>query len=145
MKKIYFAGGWFSPEQEERHTRIYELLLSQGYDIFNPKLESLITPESTQDHMTQTLYGNIKGILDADIVVALTDKPYDAGTIWETGFAYLKKPIVYYAENLNGKPFNLMLAKTGLFAGSEDALVEVLRQESSYELQVSYNFEGEIE
>ena len=85
MKKIYYAGGWFSPEQEEQHTRIYNLIKDR-YDVFNPKLESLITPGCSSDKMTQTLIGNIEGIKNADLVVVLYDYR-DVGTIWESGFA----------------------------------------------------------
>lgn len=147
MKKghIYFAGGWFSPEQEERHTRVYEALIAAGHEVFNPKLESLIKPDSTEDHMTQTLIGNIDGVIEAKVVVVLADKPYDSGTIWEAGLAYGKTPIVYYAENLGGKPFNLMLAKTGKFAGNVEDLIKVLEDPTTYELSQVYVYEGEIE
>ena len=145
--KIYFAGGWFSPEAEERHTRVFNALNETGkFEIFNPKTVSLIVPGSTHDHMIQTLLGNIKGINEADIVVALSDKPYDSGTIWETGYAYGKTPVVYYAENLGDKPFNLMLAKTGKFAPNVERLLEVLEEEDTYELVEFVNdFDGEVE
>lgn len=146
MKKIYFAGAWFSPEQEEQHTRIYELLNGTNkFDIFNPKLESLITPESDQDALTQTLNGNIAGVIYADIIVALVDKPYDSGTVFECGLAYGRTPIIYYVERLNGKPFNLMLAKTGRVATNGSELLALLDDESSYEIQSVYDFEGVVE
>ena len=145
MKKIYYAGGWFSPEQEEQHTRIYNLIKDK-YDVFNPKLESLITPGCSSDKMTQTLIGNIEGIKNADLVVVLYDYR-DIGTIWEAGFAYSsKKPIIYFAEHLNGKPFNLMLAKTGRFASNEKVLLKLLEDETSWMFKDVYNdFKGEIE
>ena len=115
MKKIYYAGGWFTPEMEEEHTRIYNLIKDK-FKVFNPKLESLITKDSTDDDMNKTLLQNIYGIESADYVVVIYDRK-DTGTIWESGYAYANhKPIIYYAETLNGKPFNLMLAKTGYFA-----------------------------
>ena len=145
MKKIYYAGGWFSPEQEEQHTRIYNLIKDK-YNVFNPKLESLITPGCSSDKMTQTLIGNIEGIKNADLVVVLYDYR-DVGTIWESGFAYANnKSIIYYAEHLNGKPFNLMLAKTGRFASNEEALLKLLEDETSWSFKDVYNdFKGEIE
>lgn len=145
MKKIYFAGGWFTPEQEEQHTRIYNLL-KHSFDVFNPKLESLITPGCTDDFMSQTLKGNIEGIKNADIVVVLYDYR-DTGTIWESGFAYAnKKPIIYVAEHLNGKPFNLMLAKTGLYATTTDELLVKLNDDNSYIFKNIYNdYTGEVE
>lgn len=145
MKKIYYAGGWFSPEQEEQHTRIHNLIKDK-FDVFNPRLESLIKPGCSDDAMTQTLQGNIKGIENADLVIVLYDFK-DTGTIWEAGCAYAnKKPIVYYAENLNGRPFNLMLAKTGYFASNEQELLQLLEDEKTWKFKDIYNsFKGDIE
>lgn len=145
MKKIYYGGGRFTSEQEEQHTRIYNLIKDK-FDVFNPKLESLIKPGCSDDFMTQTLLGNIKGIQEADLVVILYDYR-DTGTIWEAGFAYSsKKPIIYFAEHLNGKPFNLMLAKTGRFASNEEELSKLLDDETSWLFKKFYNdFKGDVE
>ena len=144
-KKIYLAGGWFTPEQEEEHTRIYELL-KNDYDVFNPKLESLVTPNSTEDFMSQTLIGNIEGIKNADLVVVIYDYK-DTGTIWEAGCAYAnKKPIMYYAETLGEKKFNLMLAKTGNFTDNMAALACALQDESTWQYKDVYNsYKGSVE
>ena len=144
-KKIYLAGGWFTPEQEEEHTRIYELL-KNDYDVFNPKLESLVTPNSTEDFMSQTLIGNIEGIKNADLVVVIYDYK-DTGTIWEAGCAYAnKKPIMYYAETLGEKKFNLMLAKTGNFTDNMVALARALQDESTWQYKDVYNsYKGSVE
>lgn len=145
MKRIYLAGGWFTPEMEEEHTRIYNLI-KDNYKVFNPKLESLITKDSTADEMSQTLIGNIEGIKNADIIVVIYDRK-DTGTIWEAGCAYaLNKPIIYYAETLGDKPFNLMLAKTGRFAKTESELIATLEDESSYQFKSVYDdFKGDVE
>ena len=144
-KKIYLAGGWFSPEQEEEHTRIYNVIKDE-YDVFNPKLASLVKPDSTQDSMTQTLLGNLDAIQNADIVLVITDRK-DMGTIWEAGYAYSnQKPIVYYAETLGDRPFNLMLAKTGQVARNEIQLIFALADKSSYEFQeVVHQYVGGVE
>lgn len=144
-KKIYLAGGWFTPEQEEEHTRIYELL-KDNYDVFNPKLESLVTPNSTEDFMSQTLIGNIDGIKNADLVVVIYDYK-DTGTIWEAGCAYAnKKPIMYYAETLGEKKFNLMLAKTGNFTDNMVALACALQDEITWQYKDVYNsYKGSVE
>lgn len=144
-KKIYFAGGWFTPEMEEEHTRLYGLIKDK-FDVFNPKIKGEITKSTSQDAMTDILLGNIRGIQDADIVVAIYDRK-DTGTIWETGFAYAnKKPILYYAETLGDKPFNLMLAKTGSFAKNEDELLEKLNDENTFIFKSHYDdFGGNIE
>ena len=144
-KKIYLASGWFTPEQEEEQNRIYELL-KNDYDVFNPKLESLVTPNSTEDFMSQTLIGNIEGIKNADLVVVIYDYK-DTGTIWEAGCAYAnKKPIMYYAETLGEKKFNLMLAKTGNFADNMIALACALQDESTWQYKDVYNsYKGSVE
>ena len=145
MKKIYLAGGWFTPEMEEEHSRIYKLLKDK-FNVFNPKLASLITKDATKRQINSTLASNITNIDTADIVVVIYDRK-DTGTIWEAGYAYAKgKPIVYYAETLNGKPFNLMLARTGHFAKDETELLAILKDDSSYSFKQIYeSYEGEIE
>ena len=145
MKKIYLAGGWFSPEQEEQHTRIYNLIKDK-FDVFNPRIKGEIDGSTTHDKMGKILIGNIEGIKNADMTVVLYDWR-DTGTIWEAGFSYAsKKPIIYFAEHLNGKPFNLMLAKTGRFASNEEELIKLLEDEISWTFKDVYNdFKGEIE
>lgn len=143
-KKIYLAGGWFSPEQEEEHTRIYNLIKDE-YEVFNPKLASLVKPDSTQDKMTQTLLGNLDAIQNADIVLVISDRK-DMGTIWEAGYAYAnQKPIVYYAETLGNRSFNLMLAKTGRVAINEIQLLFELSNKENYNFNAVHDYNGAIE
>ena len=146
MKRIYLAGGWFTPEMEEEHTRIYNILIDNNFDVYNPKLESLITSESTDRDKELTLMSNITAIEDADVVVVIYDRK-DVGTIWEAGFAYaINKPIIYYAETLGDKPFNLMLAKTGRFASNTEDLVNKLYDSSTYQFkQIFSEFRGNVE
>lgn len=145
MKKIYLAGGWFTPEQDEQHTRIYNLI-KNDFDVFNPRIKGEIDNGTSNDKMSSILIGNIEGIQNADLTVVLYDYR-DTGTIWEAGLSYAsKKPIIYFAEHLNGRPFNLMLAKTGRFAANEQDLVKLLNDESSWTFKNVYNdFKGVIE
>lgn len=152
MLRLYCAGGWFTKEQEEEHTRISSLLESK-FSVFNPRKEGEVTSSSSKDFMTKCLLGNINGIETADVVVVIYDYK-DTGTIWEAGFAYSsKKTIVYYAEKLNGKKFNLMLAKTGFFASNEKELMDTLHiLEETKGLygyvpfkEVHDSYEGEVE
>ena len=145
MKKIYLAGGWFTPEQDEQHTRIYNLI-KNDFDVFNPRIKGEIDNGTSNDKISSILIGNIEGIQNADLTVVLYDYR-DTGTIWEAGFSYAsKKPIIYFAEHLNGRPFNLMLAKTGRFAANEQDLVKLLNDESSWTFKNVYNdFKGVIE
>lgn len=130
-KKIYFAGGWFNPAQEEEHTRIYNVIKDK-FDVFNPKVAGIVDDTTTGDHMVNILLGNVNAINESQLVVAITDRK-DMGTIWETGYAYAsKKPIIYYCETLGNAPFNLMLAKTGLVARNEEELLKLLEDDASW-------------
>jgi len=144
-KKIYLAGGWFDKEQEEEHTRIYETI-KEAFDVFNPRIEGEIKQQTSSDAMTDILIGNIEGIKNADLVLVIYDRK-DTGTIWEAGCAYAnKKPILYYAETLGDKPFNLMLAKTGSFAKTMAELVIKLCDENTFKFKDVYSdFKGDIE
>lgn len=147
MKKIYFAGGWFSPAQEEEHTRLGKFLEQhKDLDVFNPRIaggDFKVGKET--DHMTQVLLNNCYAIDDADLVVAITDYK-DMGTLWECGYAYArKKPIIYYCETLGDKPFNLMLAKTGRVARDVEELETLLADLASYEFKAIHSFDGLVE
>ena len=145
MKKIYLAGGWFTPEQDEQHTRIYNLIKDK-LDVFNPRIAGEIDNGTSNVKLSSILIVNIEGIQNADLTVVLYDYR-DTGTIWEAGFSYAsKKPIIYFAEHLNGRPFNLMLAKTGRFAANEQDLIKLLNDESSWTFKNVYDdFKGVIE
>ena len=145
--KIYFAGGWFSPAQEEEHTRVGNFLeRHKRLEVFNPRTaggDFKVGKET--EHMTQVLLNNCKAIDNADLVVAITDYK-DMGTLWECGYAYAKqKPIIYYCETLGNKPFNLMLAKTGNVARDIDELENLLVDKDSYVFKQVYSFNGLVE
>lgn len=131
---IYLASPFFSNEQIEREERIKKHLRNLGLNVFSPKEESLITKESTIFDREQTFLSNIKHIQDCDIVFAITDTK-DTGTIWECGYAYgINKPVVFYAETLGDKPFNLMLAQSGInvITKQSDITIENLKTEETY-------------
>lgn len=147
MKHIYFAGGWFNPQQEEEHSRIGAFLERQNYlSVFNPRTAGGdFKPGKETDHMTHVLFNNCKVINEADLIVAITDYK-DMGTLWECGYAYAKnKPIIYYCETLGDKPFNLMLAKTGRVARNIDELENLLIEEKSYVFKAVHSFKGMVE
>lgn len=142
--KIYLAGGWFTPEQEEEHSRIARLLGTNiNLKVFNPRIAGEIDKQTTGDKMSKILIGNIEAIEACDKVVVIYDGK-DTGTIWEAGFAYaLKKPIVYYCEKPTTK-VNLMLAKTGEFVHDEVGLLGNLAKEACFK-NVYDSYKGEIE
>lgn len=145
--KVYFAGGWFNPAQEEEHTRIGAFLeRHKNLDVFNPRTAGGDFKSGKEtDHMTNVLLNNCASIDAADIVVAITDYK-DMGTLWECGYAYArKKPIIYYCETLGNKPFNLMLAKTGCVARDVDELENLLVDKNTFVFKAVHSFDGDIE
>ena len=145
MKKIYFAGGWFNPEQEEEHTRVYNCIKDK-FDVFNPKIAGIVDTSTTGDKMVNILLGNLNALNECQMAVVITDRK-DMGTIWESGYAYgMKKPMIYYCETLGDKPFNLMLAKTGLVARNEKELLALLEDEESWKFRgYREQYKGAIE
>lgn len=143
--KIYFAGGWFNPQQLEQHTRIGDILEQRvDLDIHNPKKESLVVKGATQEQLQETFKSNLTSIDDADLVVALTDFN-DKGTFIEIGYALAKNiPVLYVAENLNGKPFNLMLAVSGPVAFDTDSMLEQIYDIETYNTKLRF-YEGDVE
>jgi hypothetical protein len=80
--------------------------------------------------------------------VAVTDYK-DVGTIFECGYAYRSgKSIIYFAETLGDKPFNLMLAESGtIIIRSTSELNRILYNiESKSDLEkIRYEYEGAVE
>lgn len=136
MKKIYFAGPWFTEAQAEREQRLIKRLRELGFDVFSPRESSNITGSFADPEVQKSTFeGNIVNIDSCDILFAVTDgkqgectepdqkgrkmQAIDAGTMVEVGYAYRmrresgKKPImVYYAETLGKASFNLMLSQS---------------------------------
>lgn len=150
--KMYLAGGWFTPEQEQEHSKLYEALKDiNGLDVYNPRLEGEIDTDTSVDKMSAILLSNVDNIKSSDFVVVIYDGK-DTGTIWEAGYAYAnKKPIIYYAEKLGGKKFNLMLAKTGYFVDNLESLVDLITTNIEHNnslllyKDVNNSYKGEIE
>lgn len=152
MTDIYLAGPWFSDDQSERLDYVHNQLVKAGYDVFFPK-DHPASPDSSVDWCKQVFKGNTDHIDEAKTVLAITNGK-DMGTIFEAGYAYAKnKPIVYFAEGLNG-PFNLMLAQSGVkVIKSREELEDVLKRDDAgtNELdeylsgKVTADFEGDIQ
>lgn len=150
--KIYLAGGWFTPEQEELHTRIAQFLNEHyfnSYDVFNPKLASKGLTNFNENHTAEKiLIDNIENIKRSDIILAIYDYK-DTGTLWECGYAYAnQKPIIYYSETLGNKGFNIMLAKTGYFVKNIQELNNLLANNiyfGNIEFKNVYDFGGKFE
>lgn len=133
--KLYLAGPWFTAAQAEREQRIKNKLKDLGFDVFSPKDDCNITGTFADKTIQKSVFlSNIEHIEAADIIFAICDgkqcesieedqkgryyNAIDSGTLIEAGFAFALKrngkdiKIVYYAETLGNKEFNLMLAQS---------------------------------
>lgn len=143
--KIYLASGWFSDEQMDVCTKLENKLDSLGYDTFKPRVESKITSANpTMEERKETFRGNVTNIDDADIMVAnVTYK--DTGVHFEIGYAFAKnKPIIFYKEDNDVRPFNLMLAQASDFAPAA-TLEELETRLQEYQSGVTSDYQGTIE
>lgn len=110
---FYLASPWFNYAQAKREERVKHYLHDAGFTVFSPRDETSIGPDSNDEERKKAFIGNVVGIDRCASIIAITDEK-DMGTIWESGYAFgTSKPIVYYAETLGDRPFNLMLAESG--------------------------------
>jgi nucleoside 2-deoxyribosyltransferase len=139
-EKIYFASPFFTPEQTEREERLKRKLRELGYDVWSPKENCVCPPNATEQQRHDVFKQNISGIINSDILFAVTDGK-DMGTIWEAGYGYSCCKIVYYCETLGNNQFNLMLAE------SADVVLTKFEQLDYLEeyLDVGKKYIGDIE
>lgn len=112
--QIYFAAPWFTPEQADIHERVYQTLITSPHKVFSPKHAIKLDTQAPRALRRSAFASNLANIMSADLVVAVTDYK-DVGTVFECGYAFRSgKFILYYAETLGTRPFNLMLAESGV-------------------------------
>lgn len=149
--KVYLAGPWFYGDQPEKLSKVETLLDSfEKLNVFSPRRESLVKPNATDDDRRESFDSNVYNVITSDFVVALVDDS-DKGTLFECGLAYAEHvPILYYSENAEKKPFNLMLAESCRTLGyvtNIDELnerIKLILDKGIDSLNVK-RFEGEIE
>jgi len=147
--RIYLAAPWFSPEQEIIHNKVLRALDSTDHKTFAPRRELVVQPDDPEIIRRRAFSGNLEAIERSELIVAITDYK-DIGTIWEAGYAYrCIKPILYYAETLGDRPFNLMLAQSGIGVVRDTVeLLDILKATNInrvVELCKSYHFGGPVE
>jgi nucleoside 2-deoxyribosyltransferase len=121
--KIYLAGPLFTTAERNFNNQLTRLLRDKGYEVWLPQ-------ESEQMAMTpkQIFVKDVEGIDWADVVVANMDgSDPDAGTCWECGYAYRKKPVIVFRSDFRANyrmggasekeqeddaPYNLMLTES---------------------------------
>lgn len=107
--RLYFAGPLFSGAERDWNARLAAGLRDGGHDVFLPQEK-----EAGLDG-ARIFSADVRGIDWADALVAIMDGPDpDAGTAWEVGYAYGKKPIVLVRTDIrieagSSGPYNPML------------------------------------
>lgn len=151
--KVYIASPFFNEEQLERVEFIEKTLNSYNFDYFSPRRDTYVKPDSTYAERQIAFRDNLRGIEDADFIIAVTDGK-DVGTMFEAGYAFNEcTPILYFAETLGDKPFNLMLAMSADvgICKSREELKTILNDINNVALINEYiymkkkEFNGEIE
>lgn len=111
---FYLASPFFKDTQIRREDEVKNILRYNGYTVYSPKENGVLTPDATDEVRTKIFKENCEAIQKSRRILAITDEK-DIGTIWEAGYAYgIGKEVVYYAETLGGNPFNVMLGKSGI-------------------------------
>jgi nucleoside 2-deoxyribosyltransferase len=87
--KLYFAGPLFSTAERTWNAEVTGALRAAGHEVFLPQEQE---PGKDGSGIFAT---DVGGIDWADGLVAIMDGPDpDAGTSWEVGYAFRRKPIV---------------------------------------------------
>jgi nucleoside 2-deoxyribosyltransferase len=121
--KIYLAGPLFTTAERNFNNQLTGMLRDKGYEVWLPQAfeQMAMTPN-------EIFVKDVEGIDWADVVVANMDgSDPDAGTCWECGYAYRKKPVILFRsdfrasrrvgvasekEQEDGAPYNLMLTES---------------------------------
>ena len=109
--KLYFAGPLFSAAERDWNHQLATALRRGGHEVFLPQDQE---PGKDAAAIFST---DVGGIDWADALVAIMDGPDpDAGTAWEVGYAYGKKPIVLVRTDIrpgagSSGPYNAMLTE----------------------------------
>ncbi len=109
--KVYFAGPLFSAAERAWNAELAAAIRNGGHEVFLPQ-----DKERGLD-AAAIFTTDVGGIDWADALVAIMDGPDpDAGTAWEVGYAYGKKPIVLVRTDIrtgggSSGPYNAMLTE----------------------------------
>jgi len=129
--RVYFASGWFTPNQKSTYDRCLVALKEFGdkLDCYIPKEGSADLQGSINDPQArlEIFRRNIEAIKSADFLVVSTEDK-DPGSLFEAGYAHrLQKPIVYVNLHLGDGVFNLMLTESAIaIATSMVGLLDIL-------------------
>lgn len=111
--RLYFAGPLFSAAERDWNAALADRLRAAGHEVFLPQDQ-----EKGKD-AAGIFSTDVAGIDWADALVAVMDgADPDAGTSWEVGYAYRKKPVVLVRtdmrrnEGSGGSGYNPMLTES---------------------------------
>jgi nucleoside 2-deoxyribosyltransferase len=110
--RIYFAGPLFSAAERAWNSELAAALRAAGHEVFLPQDQERGKPAAG------IFATDVAGIDWADTLVAIMDGPDpDAGTAWECGYAYGRKPVLlvrtdFRAQTGSGAPYNPMLTES---------------------------------
>lgn len=109
--KIYLAGPFFKTSQIATAEAVEHACSNAGVEAFSPRLKCCCPPNASMAQRKASFDMNTEAIKQCDLVLACIDD-FDAGTMWEMGFAFaLKKPVYAYTL-VPGRGLNLMLAQS---------------------------------
>ena len=125
--KFYIAAPFFNASQRDVVNKIKSQIESKSFEVFSPMHEFVCPPDANEDVCQKTFLGNLRAIDKSRFIVAVTTNK-DMGTLFEAGYGFKSnKEIIYFAQTLGKKPFNLMLAQSCIDAiRSFEELDEVL-------------------
>ena len=109
--KLYFAAPLFSAAERAWNRELATALRDGGHEVFLPQEQE---PGRDAAGIFST---DVGGIDWADVLLAIMDGPDpDAGTAWEVGYAYGKKPIILVRSDIrpgagSSGPYNAMLTE----------------------------------
>ena len=135
MQKIYLAGPFFN-EKETALIHEFATRLREKYEVFVPMEHTAEgdVPEGSLAWGKEIFDIDVQGLEESDFVVAL-DHGFtsDAGTAWETGYAYAKGKPSYIVAVGDPSPIrSLMLLHgcTRYFASLDDLMAFLAGEEA---------------
>ena len=95
--KLYFAGPLFTTPEREWNAEVAAALRAAGHEVFLPQ-------EQPSNDGPTVFATDVGGIDWADGLVAIMDGlDPDAGTSWEVGYAFGKKPIMLVRTDIRSQ------------------------------------------
>jgi nucleoside 2-deoxyribosyltransferase len=150
LQKFYIASPFFTDEQNQILDTVEGILEELQLNNFSPRRDNALEPGGFHDASKRRMAfeTNVNKIDDCTHIIVIPHNK-DMGTVFEAGYAYKAYvPIIYYAPFLDPeKPFNLMLAESGLAVlYTEAELREALTDLKNYNFDKNrYYYGGRIE